>query len=290
MLAFTIDRKLFVGPEAAYQRANEYVRKAVNAGCPSGVWVAALELQGKTGDGWPHWHVLVWCPDRRPVREIEAAILRAWRTRTAEYDPQTGEVLSWSSERIGFVSVRECRSAKGAGIYCAKYVTKGWPAVAPWMLQSCRRFRKVRVSNGAYVVLEKLGRHQIVHGPRREHKRDDRRRRARTLLDRMASSGGKLAVFRVGPWGRLSFRCVVPISVEQVVERKLRPVRLGPWRRVLWEVPEWVIALRDKWRPRAESYERERAGWISVEWAEMQEREAGKAEGRVEPCSGVAGT
>lgn len=271
LLTFTIDRKLFVGPEAAYQRANEYVRKAVAEACPKGIWLAALELQGKTGAGWPHWHVLAWCPDSRPVDEVKRAALKAWRTRTAEVDPATGEVLSWSSESIGFVDVEEVESVNGAAVYVGKYITKQWPAVAPWMLHSTCRFRKVRWSSRSYAVLEKLGRHEVHRGGRKPRVEREHRPRVRTLLDRMASSGASLLVFQIGHYGKLSFVASVPMCAEQVQER-LKVVRDGPLRRRWFDVPRAVLDRRDSFRLKAGEFREARARRIGRMWDELQDR------------------
>lgn len=272
LISLTINRELFIGPEAAYQRANEYVRKAIASGCPKGIWFAAVELQGKTGDGWPHWHVLAYCPDSRSPDQVKAHVLRAWRTRTPHFDPETGEVSSWSSESIGFVDVEEVESAKGAGTYAAKYVVKPWPAVAPWMLASTCRFRKFRLSNLAYAVLEKLHRHEVHRGRRRPPAEREHRPRVRTLLDRMADSASKLQVFELADDGTLAYRCTVPISADQADERL--PVVRGsgePRRKRWYGVPGWVLLRRDSFRLASGQFRSRQRQRIAAEWKQYQE-------------------
>jgi len=280
LITLTINRRLFLGPEAAYQRANEYVRKAVGGACPKGVYVSAFEVQGKTGAGWPHWHILAWVPDHRSILEIKAAVERGWRTRTAEVDPESGEVLSWSSERIGFVDVQDARSRRGISRYCAKYVTKPWRAVPRWMLESCRRFRKVRCSSAVYPILERLHRHEVHRGGRVE--RVGTGRRTRTLLQRMASSASSMMVFRERGEGRSSFAFTLPVPRDRVLQLveggQVRILQLGKWRRMRFELsPQFArrfaedARLRARWREERRRFEADRAGWISMAWQLHQE-------------------
>lgn len=280
-ITLTVDRRLFTGPEAAYQRCNEYVRKAVGGACPKGVFFSALEVQTKTGDGWPHWHVLAWCPDDRPVAVVKAAVLKGWRTRTETIDQETGEVTR-SSEPIGVPAacdVQEVRDAVGAGKYIAKYMMKAWKAVPPWMLESRRRFRKVRLSTHTYDILEGLHRHDRHRGARKT--RTGTGRRTRTLLQRMAASGSSLTVFRVADrYGRREFVRSLPVPrdrVEAACETgRLRPLILGPWRRMVFEVSPGFAALMKtegaKWRAESKEYERRRAGELAAAWADRHSR------------------
>lgn len=276
-ITLTVDRKLWTCPEAAYQRANEYVRKAIALGCPRGIYFAVLEVQTKTGDGWPHWHVLAWCPDARTADQVKADTLRGWRTRSESVDADTGEVVA-SVERIGFVDVQEVRDATAAGKYVAKYMVKAWDAVPPWMLDSTRRFRKVRLSNRAYDVLEGLHRHERHRGERKA--RTGTGRRTRTLLQRMASSGSTLQLFRAERHGRLRFTGTLPVPMESlfdaVTARRLAPVRLGKMKAMVFEVsPGFAALVRDQqgqWRQRVREAEHDRICRLRAAWARMQRR------------------
>lgn len=219
-VTLTVDRSLFLGPEHAYQRCNEYVRKA--AAAISGLWVNIYEVQSKTGDGWPHWHLLIRCRegDRRSDAELKAAVESKWRTcqYAEELNRETGEVRlrRVSRERIGFVDVEEIKDDRGAAIYVSKYLMKPWPkGPAPWMLESRCRFRKHRCSSEFYVRLEDLGRHRVKHGSRQVRRGSGRPiRRTRKMMHRLACSGGSMQLFRVVPGGRLQWAGSVPVPWE----------------------------------------------------------------------------
>lgn len=281
----TVDRKLFIGPEAAYQRCNEYVRKAASAACPQGIWVACFEVQGKTGAGWPHWHILAYCPDNRPASQIKADFLRAWRTKTEHVDPDTGEVTV-SSERIGFVDVQDARSAGGVAVYTAKYLTKAWPAVPEWMGRSRKRFRKVRFASKFYDVLERLYRHERHRGGRDDEEAEEKPKRrlgaTRRLWERMARSGVQCAAFRVKEYGRTEFVRTVPIPRDHLYELvrrdSLRAVRLGRYPTMIFEASIGFLQTMDRqswlWRRRQREYEARRLAEISSAWERMQEGRA----------------
>lgn len=277
-VTLTVNRALFVGPEACYQRCNEYVRKVLAAMSPRGVFVSAFEVQTKTGDGWPHWHGLLWCPDARSLEAVKAAGVRAWRTRTESTDPETGEVTR-SSELIGWVDVQAARDRKAVGIYVSKYLTKPWRVLPPWMLDSPTRFRKLRFSGRSYDVLERLYRHERQRGGRRLA-RPARIGRGRTLLQRMASSGSAAQVFRVERWGKLVYAGTIPVARDRwaaaVDEGRMRPVRLGAFKSMIVEVsPAFVDLVRGrenvKWRADARRFEAERAEEIRSAWRRRHE-------------------
>jgi hypothetical protein len=281
LITLTIDRTLFPDPEAAYQRGNEYVRKAIGGACPRGIYFAAFEVQGKTGDGWPHWHVMAWCPDSRTESEVKAAVARSWRTRVERVNTETGEVAR-ERRLLGWVDVSTVRDRRGAGIYIAKYLMKSWPAVPGWMLGSTRRFRKVRMSSRAYDVLAKLYRHERASGGRQTETDRDKphRHRTRTLLERMARSGSALQLFSVGAYGRLSYDRTVPLARDRWPglwdTGSLRALRGGPYRNMLFEVSSGLLAaLRDegvlkRLRREAGRYEVQRSAEIDAAWEERQ--------------------
>ena len=99
--------------------------------------------------------------------------------------------ITRSVESFGFVHVAEAQDRVGLGTYVAKYVVKRWEAVPAWMGESRRRWRKFRASPGFYDVLERLYRHDRHRGSRPEP--SGRRLRTRTLYQRMAASGTRIA-------------------------------------------------------------------------------------------------
>jgi hypothetical protein len=291
-ITLTIDRTLFLGPELAYQRANEYSRKVFGRMSVDGLWFAALELQTKTGDGWPHWHAIVWVPAGKSIASLKAAADSAWRTTTEHIDQETGELLSVSRESIGFSKVEECRDREAVGTYIAKYVMKPWHAVAGWMLQSSRRFRKVRASSRVYEVLERLHRHVRQRGSRKPASASGRK--TRRLLDRMACSGSEVNVFRVGDWGKLEYVRTLPLTVDDVGQMlesgEVRSLRLGRLGSVRVQIPARFLDPRRSWareRERARAWRRRRAVEIWRQWSEYQELRREGAHGLAEAGASV---
>lgn len=276
-ITLTVDRSKFLSPAMAYQRCNPRVCRVAAALREAAVWVAAFEVQTKTGDGWPHWHMMIHVgEDGRSLAELKAVVERAWcvvSEHEGEVDRSTGEVLTWKArEQIGFVDVQDGRSAGGLARYVAKYVTKPWDEVPGWMLQSSRQLRKIRSSTAAFEVWERLGRHARRIGARRVPGR--RRRAARPLVDRMASSGASVNVFRRTESGT-QFVASVPVPMDErgfgfLLASGARVARLGAVRqvRLVADHAAYVrILLRSRARPdlRA-SYLAERRASILAAW------------------------
>jgi hypothetical protein len=256
-VTLTLNREWFTCPEAAYQRCNDYVRKVLSAMSGRGIFICAFEVQSLNGDGWPHWHGLVWAPDDRSLDDVKAAGVKAWRTTTEHVDEVTGEVVR-SRELIGWVDVQAAKDRKAVGIYVSKYITKAWPAVPAWMGQSDRKFRKVRWSDGVYDVIERLHRRDRVRGSRRPSSLRGRRP-ARPLFERMASSASSLDVFKVGRWGEREYVATVPIPIDRVKglmsQGAMRMVRPGRVPQMVFEISPGLVELAlgaDRWRWKVE--------------------------------------
>lgn len=211
LITLTVDRDAWTCPEAAYARCNERVREVARVVSTWGIHATALELQGKTGEGWPHWHLIVYRPDDVSIEHLAAKVRRAWRVRTEHVCQDTGEVSSASMDSIGFSDVKEARDRRGIARYTAKYLMKAWPAVPDWMGESRRQLRKLRISDACFTWLENNGRHHRHRGSRRVACR--RRRRARALFDRMADSGSRHVVFK-RDGDRLTFVRTLPVPVH----------------------------------------------------------------------------
>ena len=251
MITLTVDRSEWLSPEAAYQRCNERVREVARKVAVSRVYVTAFELQGKTGGGWPHWHLVVWAPDERAIEEIERTVRKAWRIfdERHEIDEATGELLSTvrTSQAIGIVDVQEARTREGVAVYVSKYVTKPWTAIPPWMGEGRRQLRKLRISRGAFDWLQAVGRHRPTIGSRKVARMPGRCGKRRSLFDRMAASGNSMNVMqRVGE--RLVFkrRIPVPASGEGVaILERLGATPMGlpdvPVCRTRWRLPESAV-------------------------------------------------
>lgn len=282
LVTLTVNRDLWINPEACYQRVADRVREVARAISLEGLHVTALELQGKTGDGWPHWHLIVRAADGRALEAIRSTVRRAWSVRTEHVDHDTGEV-SYTRESVGFSNVKEARDRRGVARYTAKYLLKPWPAVPSWMGESNRQLRKLRLSSGCFDYLERVGRHVRHRGSRRAATR--RRRPARRLFDRMARSGLSHAVFR-RQGDRLVFVTLVPVPASTDGADLLqaaggRPVQLGRWAQVRWALDDRALARlrasRDELVDLQRREFRQRRTRIEVGW-EMAQYERERAE------------
>jgi len=230
MVTLTTKRDgLFLFPEIAFQFANDRVREvcqALSRGPGRGIWVAVIEAHQLNGDGFIHWHCLVYAPGLS-IPDAYRLIYRKWRVwdevRAPDViDQDTGEVtrgelLARFSEPIGSqVRVEVAGSKVGSSKYAAKYIVKPWAAVPPWMLASRRKWRKVRES-GPYRDYLKAKGVRVSPPARPRVERDHRlpRLRARVLSERMARSGSRCILWqRQG--SRLAFAGVVALPFAGV--------------------------------------------------------------------------
>jgi hypothetical protein len=154
MLTLTVDRASFPqGPESAYdavagdQRLIGKLlyalrRVASERGGYIGRYIIALEFQGCTGDGWPHWHVLLETRTGRVPREVVQEAWRIWRD-------------VWN---VGGLDFQEGRQRGAPGRYVAKYLTKGI-VPPPWVSQrrTDRAIKMVQGSRGEFAVRPLVG-------------------------------------------------------------------------------------------------------------------------------------
>ena len=122
----------FASPQEAHRHVTDkrFVARLLNLlGVKTWVWV--LEFQTATGDGWPHWHVLIDLADR-PGGRLD--LKRAWRL--------------WRDDwKIGGIDLGRTRfkDAHHAVMYATKYLTKqpvgGYPH---WVLDASRSIRFVQ--------------------------------------------------------------------------------------------------------------------------------------------------
>jgi hypothetical protein len=143
MLTLTVDRKNFGSPEAAYEHVvggKGYVRRLMHY-LELGCWAWVMEFQGATGEGWPHWHVLIDLNEADGHRIDLARVWRLWRDK-------------WG---IGSVHLKfdaggfPCAAA--AVNYATKYLTKlpekGYPA---WVVRRQAAGTKVRLCGGSKLL------------------------------------------------------------------------------------------------------------------------------------------
>lgn len=290
LITFTINRRLFLSPEFAYDRGNERIRKVMSEVAPKGIYMSAFELQTKTGEGWPHWHVLAWVPDGRTDEQLRKQAKRLWCMKTPEeIDTETGEVVRMSERvSLGFVDLEAARDSVATGAYVGKYLTKPFGAVPAWMGDSRRRFRKLRFSMHCYDVLERMHRHDRVRGSRRKPESGRPRRKTRTLFQRIAAGGAEMVAFRADDSGRLRFARTVPVSFDMIEDRlvpalkSFRSLRLGKPGRCAFavraaELNAWLERCGRDLRFECDAEVRKRIAIERRKWEQDQrERRAGK--------------
>jgi hypothetical protein len=230
-VTLTVRRDVWLhGPEQAYRAGQTRVKRVCRA--LGSYFFVALEVQGRTGDGWPHWHCLIRLDDQgMSIEAARAAVLRRWRVVHEQLNRETGEVqrmiLPMGAPQAQ--DVQEVRDVGGAGVYVSKYVTKAWKGVPSWMGESRRQIRKVRCSVAVFDELERMQEHTRQRGTRRIAGRA--RRPARILFERMARSGACWSAFEVEPGGVYRFvgRVWCPVSeVGSMIDRlQGRPLRFG---------------------------------------------------------------
>lgn len=172
LLTLTIDRRNFSSPVAAHREVTSKHR-VVELLRALGVklWVWVLEFQQLTGDGWPHWHILIDVADL-PRGRVD--LKRAWRLWCTKW--------GLGSVDLGKPKFHESNDPQHAIMYISKYLTKqpegGYPL---WVMKSRRAIRFVQ-------GCQKLG--PLVDVPRERSRASEdppaSRARRSPLLDRMA--------------------------------------------------------------------------------------------------------
>jgi hypothetical protein len=129
MLSLTVDRSRFASPEEAHRTitAGSFIPRFMRLlGLSTWLWV--LEFQTKTGDGWPHWHLLVDLEDVGGRLDLQHA-WQLWRDR-------------W---HLGGLDLSSSRFAdpQHAVLYITKYLTKMPAAFPTWVILRQKAIRFV---------------------------------------------------------------------------------------------------------------------------------------------------
>ncbi len=217
LLTLTVDRSRFATPEAAHKfvNAEKYVSRLMRL---LGVkwWAWVLEFQTKTGDGWPHWHVLI---DKSALPGRFLDLKRAWKFWRDK----------WGVGGLQLAGDRKGMTPKHAVNYITKYMLKppegGYPS---WVLHSSHlKFIGSSMAVGALTTDPK----DTSPDPD-----DDPEPRGPTspLIDRMAACGQSSVLFaeRVDPdTGEVRLQHVgrVPMSPEDLANHSaagILPVRV----------------------------------------------------------------
>ncbi|MGC9260361.1 MAG: rolling circle replication-associated protein [Phycisphaerae bacterium] len=181
LLTLTVDRENFGSCQAAHTFVSSKGRIGLlmkRLGVKLWVWV--LEFQQKTGDGWPHWHILVDLADC-PGDKID--LKRAWNFWRNK----------WEIGGLDLQIKRRFHQPRHAIHYITKYLIKspkyGYPR---WVLESERTIRLV-------AACRKLG-PLVSDGQSKPKSESDGERkprgRRRLLVDRLAGCGQNTTAMR----------------------------------------------------------------------------------------------
>ena len=181
LFTLTVDRENFGSCQAAHDFISSKGRISLlmkRLGVKLWVWV--LEFQQKTGDGWPHWHVLVDLADC-PGGKID--LERAWKFWRDK----------WGIGGLDLQIKRRFRQPRHAVNYITKYLTKSPKSGYPrWVLESKKAIRLV-------AACRKLGALVSDGGSKLRSESDGERKprgRRRPLVDRLAECGQKTTAMR----------------------------------------------------------------------------------------------
>jgi hypothetical protein len=234
MITLTVDRRQFTCPEEAHRimspKVPDLMRLTLGVGAH---WMRVLEFQSKTGDGWPHYHIVAWMPSGATLRSVRQDCWRLWRSK-------------WG---VGGCDVVPVRSGKACALYLSKYFTKAVRAVPPWQLE---RLRSSRLFGASWAASQFRPSRRVYRAPRPRHVSledpskpftppNRRRRKAspRTLVDRLAWSGVTVRLRRL----------TIDRSTGELVSRWL-PRRVVASFSALTASPEALpVAGRRVWLP-----------------------------------------
>ena len=281
LVTLTIDRAAWLDPVLAYHACGERVREVSRALSPQGIHCAALEMQTKTGEGWAHWHLMVWMGTQvMSVVDATEIVRRAWCCSHPQIDFDTGELLGRNWISCGRVHVSLAKNRQGASRYAAKYLCKPWKAVPTWMGESFSQTRKLRLGVKCFDWLESHGRHTRKRAVRAIPGRSLERRRL-TMFERMARSCRSMSVMRKRE-GVLQYYCSLevpssPVGLRVLASAGVNAVRIGGWGSCRWR-----LSVRDlqqvRWaaseaRNEFEAERKEFASDVRCAWERMQAQE-----------------
>lgn len=222
MLTLTVDRSHYESPEQAHQQItqNSYISRLMRLlGVVTWFWV--LEIQTKSGSGWPHWHLLIDLDDVNGAIDLQRA-WKLWRDK-------------WHLGGLDLSMKRSFADRGHAVNYVTKYLTKTPEAFPIWVIDSQR---VVRFVGGCKALGSLTG-----QPPRERIERDEEEdpqlklfREPRTLLlVRMARCGMKSTVFGVdgncdtgeGGWQWMARIDCTPNDLIEMAEQGLVSLRVA---------------------------------------------------------------
>jgi len=210
LLTLTVDRRKYSSPEDAYTTitGEKYIPRLLTKELGVRRWFWVLEAQDNTGDGWPHWHILIdmsVLPGRWYNRTLKRksvnrpADARGWHRIPHFLDLNKVNRLL---QKWGFggshlsEKKRDFTSAAKAVNYITKYMIKppkrGNP---PWMLNRPR----VRMYDKSRDVSRALGTKGNPSKKKADTVKPRRRSPARPPVKRIAECGYRFAIIDRGP-------------------------------------------------------------------------------------------
>lgn len=223
LVTLTIDRRKHASCESAFDTVlqNRYLPRLMALLGKDVPWIRVLEFQSKTGDGWPHWHLLVDV-SRFGLKRIPVKILKEmWRF--------------WKDVwGLGSVDVQEVdfKTREHALRYVGKYLTKqpqrGWPS---WVLAR-DRIRLIESSRVVGKIISE-GSHSVPadapadDAPSADAPADDRR--VRSIDERISRCKLSCVVFQEGPPTAekpvFRYACTLPTSIDLLIRTLKQPPR-----------------------------------------------------------------
>jgi hypothetical protein len=186
MLTCTLDRRCFASSEEAHRMITEkrFIARFLRLlGVKRWVWV--LEFQTKSGDGWPHWHILIDLGDLPNQRLDLSRAWALWRDR-------------WKLGGLDLSYKRGFDTPKHAVMYITKYLTKMPEAFPVWVLLHAKSIRFVGACKavGPLVSYTAADDDPAAPTPDDDAGEDDRAERS-PLLTRMSRCGMSASVMHV---------------------------------------------------------------------------------------------
>lgn len=209
LFTVTVAREWHESAEAAYEyvSAKGYINTLMRLlGIRRWVWV--LEAQEKTGEGWPHWHILIDVSDL-PARWYHSEL----KVSTPE-QPSSSDGWTWIPHFVDYARIgrllrkwrigEQCCVSGGAKAiegpehainYITKYLVKmprrGFPG---WMLNRPRiRFMGASRQVGALVAAEGV---ECLEKTKENEEEPEERSECRTPVERIAECGLKTVLIR----------------------------------------------------------------------------------------------
>lgn len=203
LYTITVNRKLFRSPEEAYNyvMSKKFIARLLTKEMKIRRWFWVFEVQEESGDGWPHWHILLDVADlpgkwynssTKANSDVKPVNINAWCYIPHFFDLNKVHSLlrKWKIGEQCYLSVRKdkFKQARHAINYITKYLIKtpqkGYPS---WVWKhSNLRFYQPSYDVGSMKTDE------IFVVAKEEKKKRGERKSGRIPLDRVSECGLKV--------------------------------------------------------------------------------------------------